>query len=194
MVDTTPVFVECPRKSSAARGLFNPKYGWTVYKAQVGIDFLGRIILFSGPHLGTTYDGNIWLSTEHLHPMQPQEWFLGDHHYTVPQVMHGYIRPRLGTLSYDEIFFNTILSHYRSRVEHTNAVLKRHRIFQMVFRGSLSTLTQILQIVAHTTNVLLKQRIRYPPLATLVIVFRINQKNLSFLVCENFLLKFFADL
>jgi hypothetical protein len=163
MVDTTPIFVEMPRNSFRARALFNPKYGWSVYKVQIGVDFLGRIILFSGPHLGTSYDGHIWMNTSHLHPMMPEEWFLGDHHYTVPQIMHGYVSPPDANLTWDEHLCNTVISHYRSRVEHVNAIFKRHEVFKVCFRGTEETLNLILQITAHTTNILLKKRIRYPP-------------------------------
>lgn len=61
IVDTVPIYVLAPQNKVLNQSLYNPKYGGTIYKAQIGIDFLGRIILFSGPHLGLTYDGSILL-------------------------------------------------------------------------------------------------------------------------------------
>ena len=131
--------------------------------AQIATDFLGRIIFFSGPHLGTEYDGHIWRNTADFHPTKDWEWLLGDHHYTEPGLLHGFVSPPNGHLTPSQSLFNAILSHYRARVEHTNARFKRHGVFQTNFRGALTTLTQILHIVAHTTNIDLKTRIKYPP-------------------------------
>lgn len=62
IVDTVPFTVLQPIDPTLNHAIYNPKYGHTVYKAQVGIDFLGRIVLFSGPHLGLQYDGRISFS------------------------------------------------------------------------------------------------------------------------------------
>lgn len=59
IVDTVPIVVLEPEDALLRHWLFNPKYGAPVYKAQIAIDFLGRIIFFSGPHLGLYYDGHI---------------------------------------------------------------------------------------------------------------------------------------
>lgn len=64
MVNTFLVQVSQPEDSVLARALYNPKYGACVYKFQCVVDFLGRIILFTRPHLGIMYDGNIWNVTE----------------------------------------------------------------------------------------------------------------------------------
>ncbi len=58
-VDTVPIYVQQPQNSTLRHMLYNPKYAGTVYKMQIGIDFLGRIVLFSGPHIGLQYDGDI---------------------------------------------------------------------------------------------------------------------------------------
>jgi len=58
-VDTMPVYVLQPKSPLLSRLLYNPKYGAPVYKLQLATDFLGRLILFSGPHFGTEYDGHI---------------------------------------------------------------------------------------------------------------------------------------
>lgn len=47
MVDTFPVTVLEPVDTTLASAIRNPKYMHTVFKAQIGIDFLGRIVLLS---------------------------------------------------------------------------------------------------------------------------------------------------
>ena len=59
IVDTLPVYVLQPGNSTLARLLYNPKYSGPIYKLQLVTDFLGRIICFTGPHLGVEYDGSI---------------------------------------------------------------------------------------------------------------------------------------
>lgn len=52
IVDSFPIRVQKPKTSAFRRMLFNPKYGTTIMKVEMITDFLGRIISFSGPHLG----------------------------------------------------------------------------------------------------------------------------------------------
>ncbi len=52
MVDTYPVVVLEPVDSLYASCLYSGKYKATVFKFQACFDFLGRLIFFSGPHLG----------------------------------------------------------------------------------------------------------------------------------------------
>jgi hypothetical protein len=59
VVDTVPIYVQQPQNSFLSKALYNPKYASTIYKIQLGFDFLGRIVVYSGPHLGTQYDGGI---------------------------------------------------------------------------------------------------------------------------------------
>jgi hypothetical protein len=101
-VDTFPLRVLTPISSHLRKALFNPKYGqvclythsrtllshhscvftliYSVYKAQVGINFLGEIVICTGPHLGVCYDGHIWKRTG-AGKMLPWEWWLGDGAY-----------------------------------------------------------------------------------------------------------------
>lgn len=51
-VDTFPIRLEKPTNYRARKLLYNPKYGTTIVKVEMIVDFLGRIISFSGPHLG----------------------------------------------------------------------------------------------------------------------------------------------
>ena len=80
IVDTFPLHVLQPHNSTLRRALFNPKYGGCVYKGQLGINFLGAIVLCTGPHLGLCYDGHIWQRTG-APLLEPWEWWLGDGAY-----------------------------------------------------------------------------------------------------------------
>ncbi len=44
-VDTFPMYVQQPINSELRKALYNPKYGGCVYKGQLGIDFLGMLML-----------------------------------------------------------------------------------------------------------------------------------------------------
>jgi hypothetical protein len=50
--DTAPIFVVEPKPKWLGNALHQPKYGGTVYKIQIGINFLGWICCYTGPHLG----------------------------------------------------------------------------------------------------------------------------------------------
>jgi len=103
IIDTFPIYVSQPKTYRLAKLLFNGKYKRCIYKIQLGIDFLGRIIVFSGPHLGIEYDGNIWEDTSHNHPTAYWEYLIGDGHYIACQ---NVITPYPGyDLQYTELFF-----------------------------------------------------------------------------------------
>lgn len=153
-VDTFPVRVQHPKNSELCRALFNPKYGTTVYKVELIVDFLGRITSFSGPHLGTKYDGHLFLKNWNKHPLHPSEFLLGDGHYAyLPYCIGPFKQPSGGALSLEEYYVNAVISFYRSRVEHMNARFEKHYAFRTPFRGGVESLTDILHITAHTTNV-----------------------------------------
>jgi hypothetical protein len=76
IVDTFPIRVEKPKDSTLRKALFSGKYATTVYKVQLGITFLGQIVLCTGPHL-PIYDGHIWAETEAEHARLDWEWWLG---------------------------------------------------------------------------------------------------------------------
>jgi hypothetical protein len=85
MVDTFPIRVWKPKHQCLQRTLFTNKYGTTVYKVQIGVPFLGHIVLCTGPHL-PLYDGHIWEFTKALHPLEPWEWWLGG--MLLPHMQH----------------------------------------------------------------------------------------------------------
>jgi hypothetical protein len=69
MVDTFPIRVWKPKHQCLQRTLFTNK-------VQIGVTFLGHIVLSTGPHL-PLYDGHIWVFTKALHSLEPWEWWLG---------------------------------------------------------------------------------------------------------------------
>ena len=68
IVDTLPIFVSEPSYFPAAKLLYQPKYKRHCYKMQLGITFMGNIVLWTGPHLGCTADITIWRHTWWAHP------------------------------------------------------------------------------------------------------------------------------
>jgi hypothetical protein len=171
IVDTFPIYTYNPENMLYSSSLFNPHYGGTIFKFQIMIDFLGRLLLFSGPHLGTSYDGHIYLNTFKQLPGAPPpravklpwEWGLGDGHYCAcANMLTPFRRPRHGHLPAEEAYFNEILSHYRSRVEHINSYIERHKMFQEVYRGSDSLLASAMTVTLQTTNIKLRRCLRYP--------------------------------
>lgn len=160
MVDTFPIEVEKPEHRELRRALFTNKYGTTVYKVQLGVSFLGQILFCTGPHL-PLYDAHIWEATAHDHPREEWEWWLGDGHYsTCRNMLTPWRKDRV--LSEDEMLANTIISFYRARVEHVNAVLVNHNMFRGVYRGGIHVLEAAVAVTAHMSAAHLRKNIRYP--------------------------------
>ena len=78
IVDTLPIFVSEPAHFPAAKLLYQPKYKRHCYKMQLGITFAGNIILWTGPHFGSTADITIWRDTWAHHPFRSWEAWLAD--------------------------------------------------------------------------------------------------------------------
>eukprot|EP00026_Physarum_polycephalum_P011249 Phypoly_transcript_11456.p1 GENE.Phypoly_transcript_11456~~Phypoly_transcript_11456.p1 ORF type:complete len:177 (+),score=4.07 Phypoly_transcript_11456:606-1136(+) len=157
-----PLRVQVPVDRELARALYNPKYKHCVYKCQLGIDFLGRIIICTGPHLGLCYDGHIWSRTG-AQKLLPWEWWLGDGAYVAePQVLSPCRKPPSRELNERELELNAVISHYRARVEHTNHLMESHAILKGVFRAGISLLSDALFVIAHTTNMYIHKSLRYP--------------------------------
>jgi hypothetical protein len=164
MTDTTPIYVQQPQNSTLRSALFNRKYSWTIYKLQISVDFLGRIVCFSGPHIGNAYDAHIWNNTSNLHPVLDWEYLLGDGHYgSLSEYITPHTQPQHGHLSNSQYLENTMIAHYRSRIEHVNAAFKCHKMMQVDFRGGIQLLNDVMHVTAHTTNVVLHKYLRYTP-------------------------------
>ncbi len=103
IVDTFLVEVQWPNDSMISNALYHGKYGTTVYKFQNVVDFLGRIICFTGVHLGKTCDSAIWNGTHEMHPLKPQEIIMADGAYiAVDQLLCPFRQPPSGHLTYEQ--------------------------------------------------------------------------------------------
>jgi len=79
--------------------------------------------MYTGLHLGTIPDDEIWDSTPEAHPMEWWEWHLADSAYaTCIGILTRYVQPALGALFPHEIYFNTYINFYRQYVEVRGAV------------------------------------------------------------------------
>jgi hypothetical protein len=169
-----------PKHRLLRKALFANKYKVTVYKVQLGISFLGHILVCTGPHL-PRFDGHIWEQTMSEHPLEPWEWWLGgtdppspklmaplpislcsDGHYIAcKNILTPWRKDR--KLSDDEAYANTIISFYRARVEHINGAFVRHNLFRGVYRGGIHILHDVVQVTAHMTAASIRQAPRYTP-------------------------------
>jgi hypothetical protein len=120
-------------------------------KFQAIADSKGRIIWYSGPHLGKTHDISIFY--QYLPPFEVHERVLADKGYCGERAKNlGCIAPfkrnraRRNTDSGDlervpltrrQLTFNSLLSYYRIEVEHAFGYLKRFHIVGHKYRGSL---------------------------------------------------------
>jgi len=162
IVDTVPIIISQPELYSRSRYFFNPKYKACVVKFQIVISFLGHIIHFSGPHLGISSDCVIW--REYGPQLDDWEWIIGDGAYVAEaQMLTPFRHKNKQPLNNEEIYFNALLSHYRARVEHVNAILKSHGIFQGNFRSSINLLTIVVRVLLQFSNVHLKMFPKYEP-------------------------------
>jgi len=162
MFDTFPVYIDPPSTWSEAKYYYMGKYKATAVKFLVGLDFIGRIVFFSGPYLGSSYDGHLFnnFGPETL----DSEIILGDQHFcTCRNFLTPYRAPNHGNLCTEYLLFNAVLSHYRARIEHINAVLECHSILKETFRGDIDTIKIAAKILAHTINVEQCRYLKYQP-------------------------------
>src|SRR5689334_19363758 len=105
-----------------------------VLQVQALTDHRGRIVAFTGPHIGT-HDKELWERHRREFRLGPRESILADKAYvSCTQVLHPFKKPRGGTLTVQQEASNIVHSWYRSTVEHAFAYLKRFRILRK-FRG-----------------------------------------------------------
>ena len=170
MVDVFPVYVPAAHDFAVRQLLYQPKYDACVLKIQLGISFLGNIILWTGPHLGTTSDVTIWEQTWAYHPFFSWEWWLADVGYVGAfGLVYKWKRaaqqpgqPPPPQLTPQELFYNNIHEFYRNRIEQIVDVVRSHRLFaNHVYRGSAEHLLPLLTIVGHATALELRMRQRF---------------------------------
>jgi hypothetical protein len=110
------------------------------------------------------YDAHLFVRNWHHHPVLPGEYGLGDGHFssldfmvTPPQ------QPPGGHMTDNEYYVAAVISHYRARVEHINARIDSHAIFQSDWRHSVYLLNDVVTVTTHATAFLSYQHVRYPP-------------------------------
>ena len=122
IVDTLPIFVSEPAHFPAAKLLYQPKYKRHCYKMQLGITFAGNIILWTGPHFGSTADITIWRDTWAHHPFRSWEAWLADLGYCgAIGLITKYKRQRRRRRTDPRIPFTRRQERYAAHVRHTSA-------------------------------------------------------------------------
>ena len=159
MIDCCPIWVAEPTDPFWADLLFQGKYGGSCFKIQIGINWLGWIVLFTGLHVGTKTDDEIWHATAAEHPFEHWEWWLGDAAYsTCVGVLTRHVQDPHSVLWQDEAHVNAYLNFYRQYVEHSMHLIKDYGMWRAVnSRNSLPVLQACIKITVHLTNVAIKR-------------------------------------
>ena len=99
-----------------------------------------------------------------LHPLIIGEYGLGDGHYSsLPFMICPPTQPPNGHMLENEYLMATMIGHYRARIEHLNARIDSHQIFQSDFQCSFYMLEAVVAIVTNATAYLSYKHVRYPP-------------------------------
>ena len=160
LVDTLPIYVPHPSSFAMRKLLYQPKYKACVFKMQLGVNFLGQIVLWTGPHLGVTSDKEIWESTWAEHPFFSWEWWLADLGYVgALGLLTKYKRRRRPArnappppLLPQQQLMNNVHEHVRNRIENIVGRVKRHALLRRGhYRGDFTKLKTILQVIGHMT-------------------------------------------
>ena len=138
------------------RLLFNgSKYNHCCVKIMVGITFMGTIVHYTAPHIGTMNDEKIL----ELYPpdFEEWEWGLGDGAFeSNNHILVKYQQPPKGLLTEDRVYMNTIFNYWSLRVEHIIGEIKRHDMLAGVFRGSYILLKSAVDLTVNMTQIKIK--------------------------------------
>ncbi|KAH8054705.1 hypothetical protein JL722_8651 [Aureococcus anophagefferens] len=118
--DTVPLYVATPDDKRQERLIYQPKYKNCVFKFEVAVTFSMQIVYFSGPHLGTANDNDIFNQGTRLgqHVFEPYEYGLGDKIYqTAEHILAGHRNPPGGSITDAQRDENDKLDFCRSSVE-----------------------------------------------------------------------------
>lgn len=135
--------------------MYNGKYGGHVAKVQVVCDHRGSVMWWSGPHIGTIHDLNLY--REYSPPLLPNEQLLADKAYVGggPHLIVPFKKYK-ARLSPEKKAFNKIHRWYRATVEHSIGFIKRFRILGAMYRGRLCHsqihLEHALKIIIHVCS------------------------------------------
>jgi hypothetical protein len=169
IVDTFPVYVTGTGEFASAQMLWGEKYQRYIYKVQIGVNFLGEIVLWTGLHFGREADITIWETTWADHPFRPGERWLADLGYIGafgllckikrrPRGRRGGPRP---ALTRPQRLFNNVHEHVRNRSENVIGKVKAHAFLRNTFTGSYETLASMVKVTGHVTAYELRQFQRF---------------------------------
>jgi hypothetical protein len=163
IVDCAPVMVQDCIRTFWRDQLFQGKYHAPCFKIQIGINFLGWIVLYTGLHIGTNNDDVIWESTAGQFPIEEEEWWIGDGAYERCYGVVCKLCADSNTVLYPhEIYFNSLLNYWRQRVEHTMHLIKSHGMWRAEkARNSHICLHLAMKLTVHLTNMNIKLNAPY---------------------------------
>ena len=146
---------------------FQLTYAAPVMKMQVACDALGRIVFFSGPHMGSRGDSTLW-KVWGPKTFVGQEVGLADGAYSGNhRLIAPYRKPPNKPLPPRKERYNKIHAFYRSRIEHVFSRLWPFGIVQQVWRGKgmegALELQRRIHVLMHLVNFHLKRRVMYEP-------------------------------
>ena len=158
-VDCAPIYVQRPTNKDLENALFDGKTGkGHCYKIQIGINFLGWIVMYTRMHISKRPDNRIFDDTADHHPLEDWELWFGDGAYaSCAQVDTKHLREDGGTLSRDQLYVNSRVNHFRQRVEHIMGVIKKHNAFRLAWMGGHDLLEVALDLTVQMTNVALRK-------------------------------------
>lgn len=166
LVDTFPI---TSLTGETGKFCWNPKYGGAVFKVQVVINLLGVIVWFSGPHLGTKSDIEIWRDYGPLDQLEELDVGLADGAYSSARgLIAPYKKPKDKQLDLQEADYNKVHGHVRARVEHTFEAVAQFGLIKKTWerKGEQGyyTLQKRLKVLLHFVNYERKRNIKYLPI------------------------------
>ena len=126
------------------RVLYAGKYKCHVLKFQAVVDNSGNYLWFSGPHVGSEADGNLWKRRRPSF-LTSRERLLGDKAYCGAvferrlHVIPPFKKPRGGERTQAQSAFNYLHSFHRVKCEHAFGFLKRFGILSQRYRGCVDS-------------------------------------------------------
>merc|ERR1711918_326001 len=121
-VDCAPVLTKDSSDAFWRDSIYQHKYGSCCFKIQLGINFLGWIVLYTGLHLGTKTDDVIFEETADSHPFEWWEWWIGDAAYDrCAGVVCRFVQAADSVLEAWQVFWNKDLNRPRQRGAHHGA-------------------------------------------------------------------------
>ena len=131
-VDSFPIEIG---RGASEDTTFQPKYSKNVFKVTVGIDLLGRIVFWAGPHAGALNDGRLFSKNCPWKLMNRQAFGLADGAYGNRPRLVIPCRKALGSLTQAGTIYNAAHSFFRARIEQTFAFLWHFALVRNPWRG-----------------------------------------------------------